>query len=70
MKNNYYCLICGNKLDPKIHYKPDELGHTSKKVARYQEELLSKVLKSMYVENKASGEKIYFQSICDLLDKG
>ena len=33
-KKEFYCMICGNKLDPKIHYKIKELGHFSKEVAK------------------------------------
>jgi len=56
-------MICGNQLDPKIHYKPDELGHTSKEVAKWQKKILKLLLKSYYLEDRTSGQKIYFNSI-------
>lgn len=66
----YFCILCGNRLNPKIHHKPDELGHTSKEVAEYQKKLLSLLLKSMYIENKLSGKKVYFKSIIESLERG
>ena len=62
-----FCMICGNRLDPKIHYKPEKLGHTSLEVIEFQKKLLSTLLKSFYIEDKASGKKIHFESILDSL---
>jgi len=64
-----YCMICGNRLDPKIHYKPDELGHASKEVAEWQKKFLSMMLKSFYIVDKTSGQEIHFESLINSLVK-
>lgn len=63
----YYCGICGNHLDPKIHYKPEVLGKTSKEMIKFQKELLKLVLKTTYVEDRLSGKKMYFTSLIETL---
>ena len=65
----YFCPICGNRLNPKIHYKPEELGKTSEEVATLQKKLLEELLKSIYVEDKLTGKKLYLDSICDVVGK-
>jgi len=62
----YYCPICGNKLDPKIHYKPKKLGKVSSEVANLQKELLILLIKTFYIEDKTTGKKVYFESLTNM----
>ena len=64
-----YCSLCGNQLDPKIHYKPGEFGKTSREMAKLQKRLLRELLKSIYFVAPNIPEGVYFESIIEMLKK-
>ena len=69
-KNKKHCILCGNTLDPKIHHKPEETGHTSGEVAKFQKELLKNVLKEWYILSPHLSERISLESfICGIQDE-
>jgi len=43
-----YCLLCGNRLDPKIHIK--DFGKTPEELADLQKEFLIEAMKALYIE--------------------
>lgn len=70
MKIKKYCSLCGNQLNPKIHYKPEEFGKTSKEMVKLHKKLLQTLLKSIYFEMPDVPEGFIFESVIEMLGKG
>ena len=62
-----YCLVCGNSLKPKIHFKVDKFGKTRGEMAKLQIELFKTFIESLYREHPEVSE-FFGQSIVDLIN--
>ena len=62
-----YCPVCGNSLNPRIHFNINEFGKFSKEIAKAQKKLLKEVLRSIYMECPNMSE-FHGKSLLDLLD--